>query len=604
MDSVPPVASELFIRSRESAQIVRLRRLASIEEDAARLQLSADAGLDTATSLPGVPPGLASSTVAHFSLPDGNLLLWVDPDTRACTVFRVGAPGEPLEPVTRVGGTAQDEFIQDAAFSPCGAFLVTWSRPHERLADGNLRIWRCATGEAVRAFPHRHHSATAFPYVQWTADERYALHAVANALDVYDGSKLEQPPLLRIGIPGLVQFAVAPEAVAAAVGALDLAYVATFVPESANGAPAVIQVWAIGSSSAIRSRHGEVDGLPASGKEARCAVPVASRRVYRAQHVEFYWSPKVYGSGSSPSLVIRTSHDYDVHGRSYYGESSAHFLYLGNKSEQSREPARDPASMPEGPIHDIGWSPTGREFVIVHGTTPARATLFHGTGTATFDFGTGPRNRVSWSPHGRFLALAGFGSMSGNVQIWDRNKKKLIGQFQAECTTHWQWSPCSRFFLVGVCYPRMKVDNGFRIFKYDGTLVYERKMPTTQLYQVEWRARVPEQFPDRPVSPQVLASMRKMAEQMTANTDASQKGNGSVASAVAGNQTRPSGAYIPPHLRRQVIENGVSMPPLKLHEHEAPQSLVSGPFLTKSQRKNRKKKEREARQQQQDIPSV
>ncbi|KAK4531331.1 hypothetical protein CCYA_CCYA07G2188 [Cyanidiococcus yangmingshanensis] len=594
-------AREVLCRSRERTLLQQLELTRpAVEVDLARVQINDDADA-TISDLPSVPHSLASNAIVRFLPTNGSLLLFVYPDSRACTVFRLGNAGAALETVASVGGTAADEYIQDAAFSPKGTFVVTWSRPHERLVDGNLRVWRCTTGVPVRAFLHRQYRASAFPYVQWTANEQFAFHAVTNALDVYSGQDLDEPRLLRMPVPGLAQFAVAPMAVAETVTESSLAYVATFVPETTNGAPANIQIWAVGTAVSVRSRHGTIDGMSATSSEALCAVVVASRRVFRAQYVDFYWSPKVYGSGSYPSLVVRTNHDYDVTGRSYYGESSAYFLQPNSNSCGAGDVSGDGISLPSGPIHDVGWSPTGREFVVVHGPPPARATLFHAGGTATFDFGTGPRNRVSWSPHGRFLALAGFGSMSGNVQVWDRNKKKIIGQFKAECTTQWQWSPCSRYFLTAVCYPRMKVDNGFRIFKYDGSLVYQRKFSETHLYQVEWRPVAEGTFPDRPASPDVLANLRKGSDPNTPNSDPFRREDGSDSNYVSASQARPAGAYVPPHLRRQVAENGVAMPSLRLHEHEAPQSLLSTPIETKSQRKNRKKKERVARRQQ-DVP--
>jgi translation initiation factor 2A len=594
--------SAVLLRSREVAQLQALQLKRSLEEDLAQVGINEVAHVATAT-LPSVPPALASSTIIRFLPKDGNLLLFVHPESRACTIFRLDQTGSAMEEVACLGGLAIDEHIQDACFSPQGTYVVTWSRPHERLVEGNLRVWCCSTGAPVRAFPHRQYRANAFPYVEWTANEAFAFHAVANALDIYDGRRLSEPRLLRIPIPALGQFAVAPAALAETIGEPNIAYVATFVPETANGAPAHIQVWVVGPSAAICARHSLTDREQVASTAELSAAVVASRHVFRAQHVEFYWSPKVYGAGNYPSLVVRTSHDYDVTGRSYYGESSAYFLQPGKQHMATADALMsDGPSMPSGPIHDVGWSPTGREFVIVHGTTPARATLFHAGGTATFDFGTGPRNRVCWSPHGRFLALAGFGSMSGNVQIWDRNKKKMIGQFQAECTTQWQWSPCSRYFLVAVCYPRMKVDNGFRIFKYDGSLLYQRKYPETHLYQAEWRPAAEGIFPDRPVSPDVLANLRRASEQKRLPTDQCRQEHRSGSSQLSGNQVRPPGAYVPPHLRRQVAENGFAMPLLKLHEHEAPQSLAPIPSLTKSQRKNRKKKERVARRQQ-DVPS-
>ena len=46
---------------------------------------------------------------------------------------------------------------------------------------------------------------------------------------------------------------------------------------------------------------------------------------------------------------------------------------------------------------------------------PARSTLYDAKCKPIFDFGAAPRNIVSWSPHGRFLCLAGFGNLPGVI---------------------------------------------------------------------------------------------------------------------------------------------------------------------------------------------
>lgn len=37
-----------------------------------------------------------------------------------------------------------------------------------------------------------------------------------------------------------------------------------------------------------------------------------------------------------------------------------------------------------------------------------------------FEFGEAHRNSISWSPHGRFVCLAGFGNLAGDMDFWDR----------------------------------------------------------------------------------------------------------------------------------------------------------------------------------------
>lgn len=120
----------------------------------------------------------------------------------------------------------------------------------------------------------------------------------------------------------------------------------------------------------------------------------------------------------------------------------------------------------------------------------------------TFDFGEAPRNTISWSPHARFLALAGFGNLSGELSFWDRKTLKCLGtarrrprgrppllaaharpavvaaggrrrhvappharhawrgQVEAHMTVAYEWSPDSRHFLTAILFPRLRVDNG------------------------------------------------------------------------------------------------------------------------------------------------
>ena len=54
-------------------------------------------------------------------------------------------------------------------------------------------------------------------------------------------------------------------------------------------------------------------------------------------------------------------------------------------------------------------------------------TLFNLKAEPVMSFGSAHRNTISWSPHGRFVVLAGFGNLSGGMDFWDRNKKKKLG---------------------------------------------------------------------------------------------------------------------------------------------------------------------------------
>ena len=72
------------------------------------------------------------------------------------------------------------------------------------------------------------------------------------------------------------------------------------------------------------------------------------------------------------------------------------------------------------------------------------------------------------------------------MDFWDRNKLKTIPQYDlatgadtgargntASCAVGHGWSPSSRYFMVSTTTPRMNVDNGVRLYKYNGTEVTE-----------------------------------------------------------------------------------------------------------------------------------
>ena len=121
-----------------------------------------------------------------------------------------------------------------------------------------------------------------------------------------------------------------------------------------------------------------------------------------------------------------------------------------------------------GLVHDAKWSPQGDKFVVSAGTMPAQVTMFNPQGAPIYEFGCSHRNTVSWSPHGRFLCIAGFGNLAGEMDFYDSLRLRKIGSANAHCTVSHGWSPDSRYFLTATLAPRMNVDNGLKIFKYNG----------------------------------------------------------------------------------------------------------------------------------------
>jgi translation initiation factor 2A len=101
----------------------------------------------------------------------------------------------------------------------------------------------------------------------------------------------------------------------------------------------------------------------------------------------------------------------------------------------------------DGAVHDVRWSPTGSGFVIIAGKMPAAMSMHNDRGDRVYDFGSAHRNTASWSPTGRFLVLAGFGNLVGDMDFYDiqagKNPKK-VGSNNAHCAVTHGWSPDSR----------------------------------------------------------------------------------------------------------------------------------------------------------------
>lgn len=199
--------------------------------------------------------------------------------------------------------------------------------------------------------------------------------------------------------------------------------------------------------------------------------------------MQFIWNK--LGTG----ILVLTQTDVDKTGKSYYGESNLY--YLATAGNYDCRVALDK----EGPIHDVAWHPESKEFIVVYGYMPAKSTLFDHRANKVHEFGSLPRNTIRFSPQGRVLLIAGFGNLAGTVDFWDRKTLKKIATIEASNTSHCEWSPDGRYMMAATLSPRLRVDNGIRLWHYTGTLVWEESM--NELYQVGWRPAPPEHWPVR-----------------------------------------------------------------------------------------------------------
>lgn len=229
--------------------------------------------------------------------------------------------------------------------------------------------------------------------------------------------------------------------------------VAAFVPEK-KGQPAHVYLYSIPNFS----------------------TPVSFKSFFRADTVQFHWNEL------GTSLLVLTSTEVDATNKSYYGETSLYYLSLAGNFD-----CRVTLDKP-GPIHHVAWNPSSsnsKEFVVVYGSMPAKTTLFDHRANPVFDFGSSMRNFVTFNPQGRIIVSAGFGNLAGEMDFWDRSTLKKIGSCQASNASVCNWSPCGRFVLTATVTPRLRVDNGYKLWHYTGTLVHHAAVK--ELYNVVFR---------------------------------------------------------------------------------------------------------------------
>ena len=159
-------------------------------------------------------------------------------------------------------------------------------------------------------------------------------------------------------------------------------------------------------------------------------------------------------------ILVNTIND-NTSNKSYYGQSSIYFFEILTGRFNK-------FNLPEGPIHDFNWCPDGEHFIICAGHLPSTVKYYKKDGTFEKDIAKGNFNTIKISPDNRIAALCGFGSLKGDIEFYSLKDFSLIGKNLFFCCVNFEWSQDSKYLLGGVLSTRVKVDNEYRIMKYNG----------------------------------------------------------------------------------------------------------------------------------------
>jgi translation initiation factor 2A len=152
------------------------------------------------------------------------------------------------------------------------------------------------------------------------------------------------------------------------------------------------------------------------------------------------------------------------------------------------------------------------------------------------DFGTSFYNFISFNPQSRLVLLGGFGNLAGKIDIYDRRSLTKISTIDASNTSHCEWSPDGKFILTATLSPRLRVDNGIKIWYLLGQLLHVQDCE--ELYQTSWR---PTPVDTAPPFPTVIPPAPSPSASVQAATAIAKP-----------SPARPAGAYRPPGARGQL----------------------------------------------------
>ncbi|KAF5452564.1 hypothetical protein F2P56_027544 [Juglans regia] len=429
--------------------------------------------------------------------------------------------------------------VAAANLSPCGNFFQTFHKSSTP-QDKNVNLWKIETGDSVYNHFQKNMTTATWPSIRFSSDEAVACRLATNEIQFFDAQDFSKGVVYRLRVPGVaaIELSKAPGS-----------HVAVFVPES-KGVPASIQIFSCGKDSQSQ--------------------PIARRSFFRCSTVQLNWN-----RGSSGLLVVVQS-DVDKTNQSYYGESKLNYLTTDGTYEGVVSLRK------EGPVHDVQWSYSGSEFAVVYGFMPARATVFDKKCNPLLELGTGPYNTIRWNPKGKFLCLAGFGNLPGDMAFWDYTEKKQLGTTKAEWSVTSEWSPDGRYFMTATTAPRLQVDNGIKIFHHNGSLYFKKMFD--KLYQVDWKPESPDKYPE-------IVELIKSIDSLKVE-DTKPQGQGSKSSQASTKTTsnnppaQKPAAYRPPHAKNAAAVQAELF-------GESPQEATSKNAL-RNKKKREKQKEKKA----------
>lgn len=337
--------------------------------------------------------------------------------------------------------------VQLLHFSNCGRYLVTWEKPQEETQ--NLLMWDLSTGTVIYQFYQKQFMKEYWPTITFNSNSTHFFTKRGDSLSVFRIP--DQGPVFVYNEVKVTSYFVSPKTNSLIVYSGD-----------------------------SKGENSKISVFSQEAADLRRTTEIPTKFV---QEIKVIWNY------DATRALIWCQTDVDTTGRSYYGE---HSLYI-----YTPEPKLKLVKTTEGPIHDVMWNPKENEFVVIAGFMPATSHFYNLGGNKKNEIAKHHRNTIRWNSFGNLFLIAGFGNLQGDVEVYDRSSLEIIGSCRANSTVYCEWGPCGKLFVAATLCPRMRVDNGYCIYKYTGELLI-RIMEALELWEVAW---TPQIFPQTALTP-------------------------------------------------------------------------------------------------------
>ena len=188
---------------------------------------------------------------------------------------------------------------------------------------------------------------------------------------------------------------------------------------------------------------------------------------------------KMHISDDGSVALVNAHRIMDTTGNCYYGLEIVFFYNQNNK-------IFDDVVSHKGSIHDVKLSHCQKNFVVVSGSVPSFTVLYDAKNNPLHMMSHDFRNQIFSAPNDAFVAIAGFGSLTGEIEIWNYQKKEFIGGCTSNFASFLKWSSDSAFFVTAVVIEKLKVDHRISIFSYNGTLLKKVNLDIPDLITVDF----------------------------------------------------------------------------------------------------------------------